>query len=172
MPDTEEATRVPLAIAWTSKFSRPMSTSNARDLAGILESIGATVFLVPQPAEREARVLAAESAGADILLSIHHNGFEDASLNYTTTFVSDESDLLLASFVHPQLAAALALEDSGIQFEEFGVTHYANIPAILTEASFISNSIEACNFLGNQSRVRAEALALFHGVVAYFRAMR
>ena len=135
-----------------------------------LESVGATVYLVPQQPEREGRVLAAESAGADILLSIHHNGFEDADENYTMTFVSDETDLPLAFALHPRLVEALALPDSGIQFEEFGITHFGTIPAVLTEAAFITNSVEACNFLGNQSRVRAEALALFHGLAAYFAA--
>ena len=135
-----------------------------------LESVGATVYLVPQAPEREQRVLAAESAGADVLLSIHHNGFEDPDENYTMTFVSDEADLPLAIALHPRLVESLALPDSEIQYEEFGITHFGTIPAVLTEATFITNSVEACNFLGNQSRIRAEALALFHGLVDYFAA--
>jgi len=138
-------------------------------LQRLLESVGATIYLVPQAPSREARVEAAEDAGADVLLSIHHNGYEDSDLNYTMTFVSDEADMLLASYVHPMLVEALALDNSEIQFEEFGMTSNGDIPAILTEATFITNDIEACNFLGNQSRIEAEALALFHGLVAYFR---
>lgn len=138
-------------------------------LQELLESVGASVYLVPQPPSREERVEAAEEADADILLSIHHNGYEDPSLNYTMTFVSDDEDMQLASYVHPQLVEALALPNSQIQFEEFGMTSNGSIPAILTEATFITNDVEACNFVNSQSRIQAEARALFHGIVAYFR---
>lgn len=133
-----------------------------------LKSVGATVFLVPRLADQEARVRAAEHAGAEILISIHHNGYRDAGENYTMTYISDDTDLALALFVHPQLVEALALPDSEIQYDEFGVTSNGDIPAILTEASFITNSVEACNFLSNQSRIRAEARALFYGIMDYF----
>jgi N-acetylmuramoyl-L-alanine amidase len=133
-----------------------------------LESVGATVYLVPRPPPREQRVLAAESAGAEVLVSIHHNGYTDDAENYATTFVTDDLDWSLALEVHPRLIAALTQSDSGIQYEDFGITHHGDLPAILTEATFITSSDEACNFLGNQSRIRAEALALFHGIVAYF----
>jgi hypothetical protein len=96
------------------------------------------------------------------------NGYTDDAENYATTFVTDDLDWSLALEVHPRLIAALTQSDSGIQYEDFGITHHGDLPAILTEATFITSSDEACNFLGNQSRIRAEALALFHGIVAYF----
>jgi N-acetylmuramoyl-L-alanine amidase len=139
-------------------------------LRDLLAGVGASVYLVPQPPQREARVEVAEASGADVLLSIHHNGSDDPAYNYTMTYISDDVDLALATHIHPRLIDALALSDSGVQYEDFGITSHGSIPAILTEASFITNSIEACNFLGNQSRIRAEALALFHGLVDYFRA--
>ena len=140
-----------------------------RDLAREhLESAGATIFYVPQIADRASRVAAAESAGADILISIHHNSFDDPSLNHTVTFVSDSDDIALASHIHPAIVAALATDDSGIQIEEFGMTVHGTIPAVLTEATFVTNPIEACNFLGNRSRIAAEAWAIALGVVGYF----
>ncbi len=139
-------------------------------LSELLVAVGAEVYFVPQPPDREERVRAAEAAGADILLSIHHNGYFDTDLNYTATFVSDDADMLLASYVHSQLVDALALPNSEIQYEEFGMTSIGSVPAILTEATFITNDVEACNFLRSQSRITAEARALFEGIIAYFLA--
>lgn len=134
-----------------------------------LQAAGATVFPVPQVASRSDRVAAAEQAGAEILISIHHNGSSSSSVNYTKTFVTQKNDKDLASFVHPLLVGYLGLLDNGIKSDGYGMTVYGKLPGILTEAYFITNTAEACDFLTEeQARLHLEVQAHFDGIVSYF----
>lgn len=134
-----------------------------------LESEGATVFLVPQLSSRKERVAAAEEAGANVLISIHHNGSTDTTADYTQTFVTQNKDKKLANPIHQALVAALGLYDAGIKNNGYGMTVYGSIPSILTEAYFITDTDEACDFLtAEQTRVWQEVGAFYEGLNIYF----
>ncbi|MFH1462167.1 MAG: N-acetylmuramoyl-L-alanine amidase [bacterium] len=139
------------------------------ELAALLEDQGAIVFLVPQLETRKERVAAAEEAGADILISIHHNGSIDKEMDYTQTFITQTKfDKPLALFVHPALVKALGLPDYGITNSGFGMTVFGDHPAVLTEAYFITNTEAACDYLESQERVQAEVQGLNKGILDYF----
>lgn len=134
-----------------------------------LENEGANVFLVPQLSSRKERVAAAEEAGANVLISIHHNGSTDTIADYTQTFVTQNKDKKLANPVHQALVVALQLSDHGIKNNGYGMTVYGSIPSILTEAYFITNTDEACDFLtAEQTRVWQEVGAFYDGLNTYF----
>lgn len=133
-----------------------------------LETAGATVFEVPQLASRKDRVAAAEEAGAEVLISIHHNGSSDNTVDYTKSFITQGADKKLARPVHDALVTALGLPDKGIKHDGFGITVYGDIPGVLTESFFITNETEACDFLGSQERIELEAQAMYNGLEAYF----
>lgn len=134
-----------------------------------LESEGAAVFLVPPYSSRKERVAAAEAAGANVLISIHHNGSTDTAVDYTQTFVTQNRDKKLASPVHQALVTALGLYDAGIKNNGYGMTVYGSIPSILTESYFITNTDEACDFLTTeQTKVWQEVGAFYDGLNTYF----
>ena len=134
-----------------------------------LETDGAIVFEVPQYSSRKERVVAAEAAGANVLISIHHNGSTDTTADYTQTFITQNRDKKLANPIHQALVAALNLPDAGIKHDGYGMTVYGSIPSILTEAYFITNTNEACDFLtAEQARVQQEVGAFYDGLNAYF----
>jgi len=133
-----------------------------------IEAAGGIGYEVAQLASRSDRVADAEAQGADVLISIHHNGSSDVSVNYTKSFVTQKNDKEFASFIHPELVSALGLPDRGIKNDGYGMTVYGSLPGVLTEAFFITNTDEACDFLGARARVEAEAQALYDGLVAYF----
>lgn len=134
-----------------------------------LETDGAFVFEVPQSSSRKERVEAAEAAGASVLISIHHNGSTDVTTNYTQTFITQNSDKKLANPIHKALVAVLGLTDAGIKNGGYGMTVYGSIPSILTEAYFITDTDEACDFLTvEQSRVQQEVGAFYNGLNTYF----
>ncbi|OHA14084.1 MAG: hypothetical protein A2909_02700 [Candidatus Tagabacteria bacterium RIFCSPLOWO2_01_FULL_39_11] len=134
-----------------------------------LETDRAIVFEVPPYSSRKERVEAAEAAGANVLISIHHNGSTDTTADYTQTFITQNRDKKLANPVHQALVAALGLDDAGIKHDGYGMTVYGSIPSILTEAYFITDTDEACNFLtAGQSRVQQEVGAFYDGLNAYF----
>jgi len=138
------------------------------DLKVLLETNGATVFDVPQLASRKERVVAAEAAGAEALISIHHNGSSNTDADYTQSFVTQNNDKALAQPIHSALVEALGLPDKGIKHDGYGITVYGGIPGVLTESYFITNTAAACDFLGAQARVSDEAGALYDGLVTYF----
>ena len=138
------------------------------ELKSLLDGVAASVFEVPQLASRRDRVQAAEDAHADVLISIHHNGSSNTSTDYTQSFVTQKNDKELALPIQSALAAALGLPDRGIKSDGYGMTVYGSLPGVLTEAYFITDTDEACDFLGARARVSAEARAMFDGLATYF----
>lgn len=129
----------------------------------------ATVVILDRVPSRKDRVSQAESLGADVLISIHHNGSSDTSVDYTQTFITQNSDKKLANPIHKALVGMLGLPDKGIKHDGFGMTVYGSFPSILTEAYFITNTSEACNFLSSeQLRVQQEVDGFYNGLNTYF----
>ncbi|MCH8050361.1 hypothetical protein IIB51_03110, partial [Patescibacteria group bacterium] len=50
----------------------------------------------------------------------------------------------------------------------YGMTVYGSLPGVLTEAYFITNTDAACDFVGDRTRVHAEAQAMHDGLMEYF----
>lgn len=138
------------------------------ELKAKLEASGATVFEVPPLSSRKDRVASAEVAGSEALISIHHNGSSDTSVDYTKSFITQNNDKALAKPIQSTLVAALGLPDNGIKHDGFGITVYGDIPGVLTESYFITNTDAACDFLGERVRVHAEAQAMYDGLLEYF----
>ena len=135
-----------------------------------LITAGANVFEVPQLSSRKERVAAAEAAGSDVLISIHHNGSSNFTTDYTQSFITQKNDKELALPIQSALVAALGLPNKGIKNDGYGMTVYGRLPGVLTEAYFITDTDEACDFLGSKTRIETEAEATYTGLVQYFSA--
>ena len=135
-----------------------------------LEGEGATVYEIRQLPTRKERVQDAENHGANVLISIHHNGSTDLTADYTRSYVTQRNDKMLALPIHKALVAALKLPDKGIKSDGYGMTVYGSLPGVLTEAYFITDTDGACDFVnnGNAGRVEIEAEAMRKGLVGYF----
>lgn len=138
------------------------------ELKAKLIASGAIVHDVAQLSTRKARVADAESANSDVLISIHHNGSGDSTVDYTKSFVTQKNDKELAKPIHNAILAALGLPNKGIKNDGYGMTVYGKLPGVLTEAYFITNTEAACDFVGSQTRVHAEAQAMHDGLMEYF----
>ena len=120
------------------------------ELAILLESAGATAHLVEQLSSRKARVADAESAGSDVLISIHHNGSTNVGADYTQSFVTQKNDKDFAKYIHPLLVSAFG-PDKGIKNDGYGMTVYGSLPGVLTESYFVTNTDGACDFIDYQN---------------------
>lgn len=138
------------------------------ELKAKLVTSGAIVHEIAQLSTRKARVADAESANADVLISIHHNGSGDVTVDYTKSFVTQKNDKELARPIHSAIVNALGLPSKGIKNDGYGMTVYGSLPGVLTEAYFITNTEAACDFVGSQMRVQAEAQAIHDGLMEYF----
>lgn len=113
------------------------------------------------------RAAMANDWNADVLLSIHGNAFEDASVSGTETYYRFANGLPLANIIHQKLLDALGFPDRGVKEEQLKVLSLSKMPAILVEPGYITNAAEADVMLGDDGQQRA-AQAIADGLKQYF----
>ena len=109
----------------------------------------------------------ANASGADLFVSVHHNGSSNPQSNGSEVicYPGSTNSLRLAESVLNQLSADLKTYKRGItQRDDYTVT-YTNMPAIITEACFVSNPVEVANFLNGACQT--EAVAIYKGITNY-----
>ena len=92
-----------------------------------------------------ARVQKANNSGADRFISIHHNGSVNPAHNGTAVYsakIGSAASHDLRNKVQKRLLQMTGLRDLGANTANFYVLRNTRMPAILTEASFITNPKE------------------------------
>ncbi|MFC4810090.1 N-acetylmuramoyl-L-alanine amidase family protein [Paenibacillus sp. GCM10023250] len=113
------------------------------------------------------RAQAADGWGADALISIHGNAFEDSSVAGTETYYTHPGSMGLAEAIHGKVVAALGFPDRGVKEEKLKVLSLSEMPAVLVEPGYLTNAAEEAFMLGaDGQRIEAEAIA--DGLRAYF----
>jgi len=139
----------------------------------ILEENNYKVFLTRTNnillAKRE-RAYYCNSIKADILVSIHHNSYEnDRAIDYATTLYYKESDQLLANSILESTSKKLAIQNQGVSKFDNSLLWVAEMPATLSESFFISNSRERILLSSQKStRLSDEAEGIATGIINYF----
>ncbi len=114
----------------------------------------------------------AAEADPDVFLSIHHNadarGLHDVNQTQTYYRLGDEGPSLeLAQALHRHLIRNLGISEHRLLPGNFFVLRNSRSPAVLTEASYITNP-DVEERLALAAKQRLEAEALFLGLVDYF----
>ena len=153
----------------------------ASDLAKLLADAGARVKLTepygrPKPvAERNTdqdldhRAQVSNQEQADLFVSVHHNWTDDMAVNRTEVYYRLEDsgpshDAGGYALVH--LTRNLGL-DGSLQPANYRVLRLNTRPALLTEASYMSNPIQE-SLLNRNDKQRLEAQAIYLGIADYF----
>jgi N-acetylmuramoyl-L-alanine amidase len=155
------------------------------ELERLLTAHGATVLMTRREdrdfltradsslrADLAERVRMANAFHPDFFLSIHHNadpsGTHDKNETETYYKLGDEGPSLdAAASIHRYLRRNLGIEKSRIVAGNYFVLRNSESPAVLTEASYLTNpDVEARLDLPEKRRLEAEALYL--GLIAYF----
>jgi N-acetylmuramoyl-L-alanine amidase len=109
------------------------------------------------------------SVNADILVSIHHNSYEDdRSVNYSTVLYYKDSDVKLASSLSRSISDGLDIESKGISKFENSLFEIAEMPSAMTEGFFLTNTSERNSIKKNSDRLDSEAESIVEGIVRYF----
>ncbi len=139
-----------------------------------LKAAGASVMMTrasdTYPALAD-RVNFAKKNYADMFVSIHANAAA-ASANGTETFYDTSSNLngeeskLLAAEIQKQIVALLNMRDRGIKDNGFYVIKNNDMPSVLVELGFITNTSDREKMLKNQDLF---AEAIYRGILEYYK---
>ena len=152
-------------------------------LREMLQAVGATVIMTrvdDSYVSLPMRSQIANENGADFFISLHHNGIDNPKVNYTSTWYHGDADdsrqsLDLARYIQQGVSDALQLptspaaglySDKLITASGFGVLRLTECPAVLCEASFLSNPEEEAR-LQEDDYLRKGASGYFLGIARY-----
>ena len=158
----------------------------ALHLRDMLQKVGATVVMTridDSYVSLATRSQIANESGAHFFISLHHNGIDNPKTNYTSTWYHGDADdsrqsLDLARYIQHEVSDALRLPSSpatGLYSDKlvatsgFGVLRLTECPAVLCEASFLSNPEEEAR-LKKDDYLRNEAYGYFLGIARYVAA--
>ncbi|TDU16955.1 N-acetylmuramoyl-L-alanine amidase [Bacillus subtilis] len=118
----------------------------------------------------EERVAKASANQADLFVSIHVNSGVASASGTETYFQSDyegENSRRLASDIQSQLVSSLQTRDRGVKESDFYVITYSQMPSVLAELGFITNSSDA-DKLGSEEYQQKAADAIVNGIDSYY----
>ncbi len=157
-------------------LEKDMTLTLAIQVTGLLANLGHNVRLT-RTADTNLgladRADIAKKFGADVFVSIHLNGFHDATVQGTETLVaptaSDESKRLAKS-IQQQVVKTTRYRDRGVKPQQLGVLvpsrHLPTTAACLVEVSFLTNPEEETRLEDESYQVRI-ATAITDGIVGF-----
>ena len=114
------------------------------------------------------RCVVANNAKADIFVSIHCNSAESKSASGTEVFYYyGEKSISLANKVYEKMVTMVPLKKRGVAKKDLHVIRYTNMPAILCELAFLSNTSDYALLHSEQTQA-LWAEAICRGICEYF----
>lgn len=89
----------------------------------------------------------ANQLGADLLISIHGNTYEDPSVSGTVTYYYHDNSKFLAEIMQKHMVQTTRFQDRGVKKEEFFVLKDTDMPAVLIEMGYLTNPQEEMEML-------------------------
>lgn len=135
-----------------------------------LESAGYTVFMTRTTdvaLSNADRYNYCNAHNTSILVSIHHNGSSDPTVDYSEALYMKKTDVALAQGVVNSVSSTLVLPNHGISRFASGVLLKANMPSTISEGFFLTNNSEYDLIKANE-RLDQEAQALSTAIQTYF----
>jgi N-acetylmuramoyl-L-alanine amidase len=107
---------------------------------------------------------------ATIMVSIHHNYFTDATVDYSTDLFYKTKDEGLANSIVSATSTELNISNDGIARFDDGVLSKSTMPAAVSEGFFITNTYEY-NLLTqpDSTRLGDEAKGIVNGIDTYLK---
>ena len=159
--------------AYTGDISeKDINLAVAYALRDILRAEGVNVLMTREGdayLSADDRVALAAEQSPDLFLSIHCNSYEDdATVGGIETYYypGDDASRTWASYVQTALISASGTSDRGVKENELIVLHYTEMPSIMAELGFLTNSQEG-DLLQTSAYQTLLAQALADGTFAY-----
>ena len=147
----------------------------AKMVERMFRAAGATVLMTRKdtlPVDLTPRVLFADSAGADLLVSIHNNALPDGVNPFTNSgtsvYYNQPRSLAWARPVSAALVRRLGIRDLGVGRGDLALVRPTWMPSILTEGMFLMIP-EQEHALRSPAGQRLYAQAVLDGTLAFLR---
>ncbi|TES57688.1 hypothetical protein E2L07_01420 [Halalkalibacterium halodurans] len=122
--------------------------------------------------ELNDRAKIANNANASVFVSIHANSAVSSSANglesYWNSAYSNEESEELAEKINKRLVEELGMKDRGVKEANFAVIRQSNMPSVLVELGFVTNSGDAEIMKQSEFNEKA-ASAILEGIKDYYR---
>ncbi|HBI03660.1 MAG TPA: hypothetical protein DDY49_06490 [Paenibacillaceae bacterium] len=115
----------------------------------------------------EERVNVANNVGANVFISIHANAFDNSAANGTESFYYNPTSQPFADVIHKHLLQATQFQDRGLKVESFRVLTQTNMPAVLIEVGFLTNSSNLAE-MNSDSFKQNVAEELYQAILEYY----
>jgi len=167
------------AVGPTRLTEKQINLQVADALAQLLEKKGAMVTLTRTTDTTlglKERIDMAEQAGADILISLHHNALPDginpltAELGCGTYYYRPQSRNLAAAIQH-ELSGRLGLPDEGIYYNNLALVRPTAMLAVLVEAAYIMLPAHE-EMMREADYPKRLARAVYKGLVSFVKERR
>ena len=159
---------------------KEINLSIALKLCEFLEQSGADTVLTrkedlalgaDKSEDMKKRIDTANSCGADIMISIHQNAFKNEKVKGAQVFYfsEDSEGRLLAECIQKSLTDILDEKNkrTAKSNSDYYILKYSNMPAIIIECGFLSNSTEE-RLLNKEEYQLKTAWAIYDGICDYF----
>jgi N-acetylmuramoyl-L-alanine amidase len=161
----------PGAVGVNGLTEKEINLQVAKALRNCLVEYGGAIVEMTRIEDRyvslASRVKKANLSGADRFISIHHNGSVNPNHNGTAVYSAKNGSWQshdLRNKVQKRLRQMTGLRDLGANTANFYVLRNTTMPAILTEASFITNPKEEQR-LRDPGYLWREAFYIYKGLV-------
>jgi len=158
-------------------YEKNVTLAVVKRTASLLNSYGARTILTRSNDEYvtlNGRVQKANSAGADLFVSVHMNANDSNLIKGTTTYYvrsCNDSNRLeksrqLAQCIQNALLTTLQLKDNNVRQADFVVIKGTTMPAVLAEVAYISNPEEE-ELMATEQFVENAAMGIVKGISSY-----
>ncbi|MDB5167587.1 MAG: N-acetylmuramoyl-L-alanine amidase [Candidatus Saccharibacteria bacterium] len=151
---------------------RDINLTVALKLRDILNAQGYEVFMTRTSnsvsMDNRVRYTYCNDHHASVMVSVHHNFFDDDTVDYAMDLFYKPVDKGLANSIVSATASKLNITDNGIAQFEDGVLSESTMPAAVSEGFFITSSDEYSLLTDSTStRLADEASGIASGIVTY-----
>ena len=153
-------------------IEKEITLSIAKMTQEILEDAGYKVKMIREDdrfVELTERPVIANRKNAKVFVSIHCNSSEDGEGKGIETFYTEqkrESDQELAEKIHKEIIKQTEADDRGVKTADYTVIVRTEMPAVLIETGFLTNSTE-CELLKDEEYQKKLAEGIAEGIILY-----
>lgn len=130
---------------WGRVYEKHLALDTSIRLESHLKKMGYNTVLTRRSdyfVSLPGRMTMANKYGSAIFISIHYNYTWKQQVSGIETFYHSQQSLKLAQDVHRGVMSRVKVVDRGVKYARYYVIRNCNIPSILVEGGFVSNSNE------------------------------